>query len=257
MEFQDIYDVLQKDIIVGIISIILILLGTILSYIKRSLLLMASKKIIEGVKNTFSKKCRHRIKGPDPFNILSDKSINDYLTELRVKCEASRVSLFQFHNGETFSTNEPIWKISTTHESCASGISSGINDIQDKKASMFTTILITLFTKNASEGIEKTIEKCPKTGGECVGKRGVYAITPKLLSSDFIGGLLINRGTVSALMSPVIDDRENIIGFLLIEYSNEHNNFKTFEENIKIPMSVCEMSMQIGSFLDLQPKKYL
>lgn len=50
--------------------------------------------------------------------------IHELLTELRVRTNASRSEILQFHNGEYFSDGVSMKKISTTHESVSSGISS-------------------------------------------------------------------------------------------------------------------------------------
>ena len=50
--------------------------------------------------------------------------IHEFLTELRVRTNASRSEILQFHNGEYFSDGVSMKKVSTTHESVSTGISS-------------------------------------------------------------------------------------------------------------------------------------
>ena len=50
--------------------------------------------------------------------------IHEFITELRVKTNASRVQVMQFHNGEYFLDGVSMQKMSTTHESLANGLAS-------------------------------------------------------------------------------------------------------------------------------------
>jgi len=58
------------------------------------------------------------------INSKTDIVIHDLLAELRLKTNAARVNLFQFHNGERFFTGSSIQRMSCTHESTKGGVAS-------------------------------------------------------------------------------------------------------------------------------------
>ncbi len=64
--------------------------------------------------------------------------IHELLTELRVKVDAARAQVVQFHNGEYFMDGISMKKLSLTHESLSKGVS--------EEADKTTNILISLFT---------------------------------------------------------------------------------------------------------------
>jgi len=98
--------------------------------------------------NLFRKK-KHKL---TERQIEYDQEIVRELNELRIKYVADRTAVFKFHNGEVFTTSEPIWKISNTHETCSNPIKSVIQQCQDIKSPLFIDILTALFKKEEPAG---------------------------------------------------------------------------------------------------------
>jgi hypothetical protein len=67
--------------------------------------------------------------GKQYWNIHSE--IHEILTELRIRTDAARAQIIQFHNGEYFMDGVSMKKMSLTHESLRSGISAEVNQKKD------------------------------------------------------------------------------------------------------------------------------
>jgi Fe2+ transport system protein B len=63
------------------------------------------------------------------WNIHSE--IHEILTELRIRTDAARAQIIQFHNGEYFMDGVSMKKMSLTHESLRSGISAEVHQKKD------------------------------------------------------------------------------------------------------------------------------
>lgn len=59
------------------------------------------------------------------------REIREMLIELRTKLDSSRVLLIQYHNGQSFLPNTPIWRMSCMAETCAPGTSDSLKHIQN------------------------------------------------------------------------------------------------------------------------------
>jgi Fe2+ transport system protein B len=83
---------------------------------------------IKKIKDTiFSSKKKKE--GKQYWNIHSE--IHEILTELRIRTDAARSQIIQFHNGEYFIDGVSMKKMSLTHESLRSGISAEVNQKKD------------------------------------------------------------------------------------------------------------------------------
>jgi len=67
--------------------------------------------------------------GKQYWNIHSE--IHEILTELRIRNDAARAQIIQFHNGEYFMDGVSMKKMSLTHESLRSGISAEVHQKKD------------------------------------------------------------------------------------------------------------------------------
>ena len=86
---------------------------------------------------------------PDSFwNIHS--SIQESLTELRVKVDCARTQLIQFHNGGRFLDGMSMKRLSLTHESLANGVAGDQRRSQDLLMSMFLLFLSRIKENNMS-----------------------------------------------------------------------------------------------------------
>jgi hypothetical protein len=126
-------------------------------------------------------------------------SINEILTELRIKTNSSRTSLVQFHNGGNFLDGTSILKFSITHESCDLGTSSTIDGQQ--------AILLTRFTDKL-EFLHENTAKIIKT---------------KELEGSHFRNYMQSRDVVAFIMVPIYCEKKiNIIGYISCEWCDEN-----------------------------------
>lgn len=186
----------------------------------------------------------HNMESTVEKSISCDKDINLELTRLLISTQASRVGLFLFHNGSVFSTNSPIWKISSTHEQCEAGITQEFHRVQDVKASLLTSLMSPMFTGMDNEGVKNiTPERCPSTGNCCERKIKIFRVTTDAMIGSFTRTFLEGRGTRFAVMSPVMNDDFNVVGFVFIEYC--HDGFMTDESLQENSHIACRSTAKI------------
>ena len=82
------------------------------------------KKVKDKILSSKKKK-----EGKQYWNIHSE--IHEILTELRIRTDAARSQIIQFHNGEYFMDGVSMKKMSLTHESLRSGISAEVHHKKD------------------------------------------------------------------------------------------------------------------------------
>ena len=174
-----------------------------------------------------------------------DSKIREILIELRTLVDGDRACLFQFHNGSVFSTNNPIWKVSNTHESVRPGISSEIGKLQDIKSSSIIEFLKIFWNDVYPHGVEKI---SPTYCGDCANKSGdtkkVIFIDVDHLEDGYSKALLIEQGIKYVLDVPIYHDG-NCIGFVAVNYCSERD----IEEAKKHAPEVCRNASQISFVL--------
>jgi len=77
-------------------------------------------------------------KDPIPTQVQASTNINKQLGEVMVESGASRVYVFQFHNGITFYTGQHAQRFSCTYEMVAEGISREAENLQNLQVSLFS-----------------------------------------------------------------------------------------------------------------------
>ena len=82
--------------------------------------------------------------------------IHELLTELRVKIDAARAQIVQFHNGEYFMDGISMKKLSLTHESLSKGVSEEADKTSNVLISLFTPLMEKVL-KNDAE-VYRTID---------------------------------------------------------------------------------------------------
>jgi hypothetical protein len=138
--------------------------------------------------------------------------IHEYLTELRVKGDAARAQVMQFHNGGKFLDGASMKRVSLTHESCRSGVSETRRERQDVILTMFGEML-EIITSNDS------VPKLTSNLGDCHFKR-------HLESNNVIMFSLIPIRNASGM---------NIIGYLSVEWCSWLKADEVVDEDI-VPM---------------------
>ena len=77
-------------------------------------------------------------KDPIPTQVQASTNINKQLGEVMIESRASRVYVFQFHNGITFYTGQHAQRFSCTYEMVAEGISREAENLQNLQVSLFS-----------------------------------------------------------------------------------------------------------------------
>jgi len=77
-------------------------------------------------------------KDPIPTQVKASTTVNKQLSEVMVQSKASRVYVFQFHNGITFYTGQHAQRFSCTYEMVAEGISREAENLQNLQVSLFS-----------------------------------------------------------------------------------------------------------------------
>jgi len=77
-------------------------------------------------------------KDPIPTQVQASTNINKQLGEVMIESKASRVYVFQFHNGITFYTGQHAQRFSCTYEMVAEGISREAENLQNLQVSLFS-----------------------------------------------------------------------------------------------------------------------
>ena len=191
-----------------------------------------TKFFINKIWQSIKMKFKGRVdKGFNKNEIDKDSQIREMLIELRTIVKSQRACLFQFHNGSVFTSKNPIWKISNTHESVAPGTSAEIGKLQDLKASTLID-LISVFWENTKKisGVYTispdfcsdcpTINSLDKT--KC--KKQVIFINVEELEPGYSKSLLSEQGIHYLLKSPLYDQADNCIGFVGVEFSESTKN---------------------------------
>lgn len=100
-------------------------------------------------------------------DVHRNNEIMGRLERLLIKLDCTRVCVLQFHNGETFSLSNPMFRLSTTYEATAPGFASTCSELKNIAVStipVFVNALV-LPTPDIIPGVKE--EKfCPK-GGVC------------------------------------------------------------------------------------------
>jgi len=77
-------------------------------------------------------------KDPIPTQVKASTTVNKELGEVMIASGASRVYVFQFHNGITFYTGQHAQRFSCTYEMVAEGISREAENLQNLQVSLFS-----------------------------------------------------------------------------------------------------------------------
>jgi len=192
-------------------SYILGAIGTLLAAIA----LYAVRAILEKIKQEFENK--GRVPSSKDFGtiILNDKMVMDVISELRMTMGANRAIVYQFHNGDHFSSNRPTWKISATHESCYQGIGYKTNRTKGIPCTSLLDMLLPSFGSQV-KGV-KRVDNVKDTY-----HIGVFWFVVKEMSFSMVRSCLemsdVDYMVTTALIHPIDKD---IIGLLSIEFCQD------------------------------------
>jgi hypothetical protein len=172
------------------------------------------------------------------------------LIELRMKVEADRVHIIQFHNGDKFIAGNPIWKMTCTHETCREGVSFEAKNIHAMPVSQLTCELSWLWDRvwnNAGPmtpaGIVRV--KCAANCKPCPQELKVILINTESLPPSFFRTTLEARGTRFGMSSPVVVG-DMIVGYIAVDYTSGALDMDRVKAKAH---EVCETAKRVAYYL--------
>lgn len=148
--------------------------------------------------------------------VLTCRAVTELLVELRVTLKAVRCYVVQFHNGQVFTSQHPVYRMSCTQETCAGGFVRIQGEMQNILVEQVWEEIGPLFGQVELTGVtrgycEKKPDKPPFRATYCY-------LTPQLPEGWFKSSL-IQRGTDALMVSPILDARQVVVGFVAAEFN--------------------------------------
>lgn len=219
----------NSTIIYGIIAA---LIGIFLIVIKKKIEAIMTKwldRVVAKLRSTFSP--LHYV---DETTIRRDHVIHELLVELRTKTYGSRTFAVQFHNGSTFTTDSPIWRMTMTHETVKTGVSSCLRRLQSILASAVLEFVGCFWPNMPCTGISKV-----DTSQEAI---DVYKTVVSELPPGYAKTILEDFGVKQSLKCAIKDDSGNLVGYVGIHF----NEAVTEEEMQEAANQLEHYSLHIG-----------
>lgn len=163
-----------------------------------------------------------------PLTAAGHQDVSNLMRDLRVRFKASRVCLFQFHNGVSFMLANHAWKISCSHESITSGVESTAFDNQELHVGAVIDWIHPLLNSDHNIPGVRNITACSlqasMTEMTCPhGKKGHRVVYYDVNAMDMSAGqALANRQNVHHVFAvTLLDvDRKSVIGFLALQFAD-------------------------------------
>ncbi len=179
------------------------------------------------------------------------KFINDLTVEIRNTLKADRCYIFEFHNGEYFSSRESRWKVSQVYESCSEGISSQGKDFKDIDVSMLWSSFEVYFS-HTNDIMPKGIKAFMPPNPYCVGKKKcetpkrMYLFEVEKIENRFHKSLLEREGIEYMLHTPILDENNEVVGIIGVDYTDESALDEIINSTDISACSLCRAADQIA-----------
>ena len=156
---------------------------------------------------------RHQTLGE---SLQDDAVIQVLLSELRVKLSADRATLCLFHNGGTFSSKKPQFRIACVNESLGHGIAGSFLTDQPVLASRMLHTVIPLFDEKYESPCVTRI--LPSTGDD----RQIYDLRIELMESGFSRTAAKNDAIHTSFIVGIFDKYKQVVGFVRVDFCTFH-----------------------------------
>ena len=189
----------------------------------------------------------NRIKEPHdifglPKSIHLGKKSEIILSELRVLIDADRITLLQFHNGQEFLPNNPVWKLTGTSSARADGVSDElINGLLIARVLPLIDPIITGVTDNEFSEIPDTCSRCPNNR-QCEEKNRRIVGFDVNKMSGYSKYFLEKRGTNYCYLAALTSHDKKIFGVLLVEY---YDPITGKEKTTRIIQTICTFTSKL------------
>ena len=156
----------------------------------------------------------HRLSAGD---VKQTRWILTALVELRVRTNSDRIFVAQFHNGTTFSSHNPVWRITRTHEVVRPGIAFIAPERRAVQVSQWVDVVAPLFGDEIL-GITKICGP-GDPGCEVTVFRMDIAAMPDSPGKQAI----LLTGTTTGFIAPLCE-KDQVVGYLGVEFCDEQND---------------------------------
>lgn len=183
-----------------------------------------AKQSLEDWRKALAERLFHRL---DRLDFDSERRVNSLLLELRVTTRADRAYLVQFHNGQVFTNQQPVWRMSCTHETCKTGISYEAKNLQSLMCSLLLELLECFWTGRLYDGMEKL----PCTNCDhCLA--GTFMVTAASLHEGAAKAITLERGVIYSFLTP-IKLGQDVVGFVAVDYCHVPDTLQKIKADVQ------------------------
>lgn len=162
---------------------------------------------------------KNRSLNPVARAVLTCRAIVDYLVELRVNTCAARCYVMQFHNGQVFTSQDPVYRMSCTQEAVDRGLAPVQPALQNIIVHQLWQELAPLFGQEIDlPGITRLHQADhPKNPPY----RGTYYYVTQQIPQGWFQSMLVGHGAWSVAISPLLDAKGTLVGFVAVEFNDQ------------------------------------
>jgi hypothetical protein len=204
----------SADEIKGLIVLVGMTLG--------ALTIKATKDTLIAWWTSLIKRLLHRPKHfMTPGIAIQGHELHSKLLVLQTILRADRCYLLQFHNGSNFSSRQPMWRLSCTHESCRPGVSYISPLMQNVMASNLWEALGSVYGLSEAPGISRIPPDVERTCS-CEPPKGAVKYDMEEMVESQVKSTLRSFGVQHMLYTGLFDAGHNLIGIIGADYLAEY-----------------------------------
>lgn len=196
-------------------------------------------KLIKWGKDFISKHKHHHL--PEPEDLARYYSIDNMLAVMQDNTQTDRVSICQFHNGESFSVQNPIFKFTCSHEFLSPGVRPASDPVKRLIVSNYLDLIGPLYSDNyLSTGITKFEPSTEELSYDTDEVRIIRYETDKMKFSA-TRYLFESLGVDVMYSIPMHDTKGKLIGAINFQYLNQvTDTFATVDLK-----DLCDKAMRV------------
>lgn len=196
-------------------------------------------KLIQLGKDFINKHKHHHLPGPE--DLARYYSIDSMLAVMQDNTQTDRVSICQFHNGESFSVQNPIFKFTCSHEFLAPGVRPASDPVKRLIVSNYLDLIGPLYSDNyLGAGITKFDTSSSGLSYNTDDVRIIRYETDKMKFSA-TRYLFESLGVDVMYSIPMHDNKGKLIGAINFQYLNQITD--TFAQvDLK---DLCDKAMRV------------
>lgn len=179
-----------------------------------------------------------------PENIEVHYRIHESVILLREKLDASRVSVYQFHNGQEFSLSNPFWKITNTYESVKPGVSLEASRVDSLMVSLMLDFVNPFYARpgNNNGVIELTELTRALSGTSMSTGRRLFHYDYSRFRVGVPSQLMMETGVSHSIVTNLITPGGRTFGIVCAHYSRMFDESK--REKYILELAKCADTVQ-------------